>query len=59
MKRNRGAARCSISGHTFGHAFEAECGYDGRLLHGEAVALGMVLAFRLSEAMGICQSRQC
>jgi 3-dehydroquinate synthase len=35
-------------GHTFGHAFEAEVGYDGRLLHGEAVSLGMVLAFDLS-----------
>lgn len=39
-------------GHTFGHALEAEAGYDGRLLHGEAVAVGMVLAFRLSAALG-------
>lgn len=38
-------------GHTFGHVFEAEVGYDGRLLHGEAVALGMVLAFDLSARM--------
>ena len=35
-------------GHTFGHAYEAIAGYDGRLLHGEAVALGMVRAFDLS-----------
>ena len=41
-------------GHTFGHAFEAEAGYDGRLLHGEGVALGMVLAFELSRRMGLC-----
>lgn len=41
-------------GHTFGHALEAECGYDGRLLHGEAVATGMVLAFQLSVKMGLC-----
>ena len=41
-------------GHTFGHALEAEVGYDGRLLHGEAVAIGMVMAFRLSEALGHC-----
>jgi 3-dehydroquinate synthase len=31
-------------GHTFGHALEAETGFSSRLLHGEAVALGMVLA---------------
>jgi len=36
-------------GHTFAHAFEAYCGYDGRLAHGEAVAAGMAVAFRLSE----------
>lgn len=35
-------------GHTFGHALEAAAGYDGRLLHGEAVSIGMVLAARLS-----------
>ena len=42
-------------GHTFAHAFEAEAGYDGEaLMHGEAVALGCVLAFRLSERLGLC-----
>ncbi|MBF0268927.1 MAG: 3-dehydroquinate synthase [Alphaproteobacteria bacterium] len=40
-------------GHTFGHAFEAELGYDGRMLHGEAVALGMLLAFDLSARLGL------
>ncbi len=35
-------------GHTFGHALEAETGFGERLLHGEAVALGMVLAARYS-----------
>lgn len=39
-------------GHTFGHALEAELGYDGRLLHGEAVAIGMVMACRLSALLG-------
>lgn len=42
-------------GHTFGHALETTAGYDGRLLHGEAVAIGMVMAFDLSVRMGICE----
>ena len=41
-------------GHTFAHALEAAAGYDGRLLHGEAVSIGMVLAFRLCVKMGLC-----
>jgi 3-dehydroquinate synthase len=41
-------------GHTFGHAFEAWCGYSDRLLHGEAIAIGMCLAFRFSEVLGSC-----
>jgi 3-dehydroquinate synthase len=40
-------------GHTFGHALEAVTGYSHRLLHGEGVAIGMVLAFRLSVALGL------
>jgi 3-dehydroquinate synthase len=35
-------------GHTFGHAFEAAAGFSDRLLHGEAIALGMVCAFDFS-----------
>ncbi|MDP9423869.1 MAG: 3-dehydroquinate synthase [Pseudomonadota bacterium] len=41
-------------GHTFGHALEAETGYSDRLLHGEAVALGCVLAFDFSTELGLC-----
>jgi 3-dehydroquinate synthase len=41
-------------GHTFGHALEAEAGYSDRLLHGEAVALGCVLAFDFSAECGLC-----
>ena len=41
-------------GHTFGHAFEAETGFGEALLHGEAVSLGMVLAFRMSVRLGLC-----
>ena len=40
-------------GHTFGHALEAETGYSDRLLHGEGVAIGLGLAFQLSEALGL------
>ena len=43
-------------GHTFGHALEAEAGYDGRLIHGEAVAAGICLAYRFSAARGLCPS---
>ncbi len=39
-------------GHTFGHAFEAAAGFSDRLLHGEAVALGMTLAFAFSARLG-------
>ncbi len=41
-------------GHTFGHALEAETGFGDALLHGEAVGLGMRLAFDLSAALGFC-----
>jgi len=41
-------------GHTFGHALEAEIGYGGALLHGEAVAAGLGMAFRLSTRLGLC-----
>jgi 3-dehydroquinate synthase len=40
-------------GHTFGHALEAETGFGDTLLHGEAVAIGMVMACRLSQRMGL------
>jgi 3-dehydroquinate synthase len=40
-------------GHTFGHALEAERGYGAGLLHGEAVAIGMVLAARFSAHCGL------
>lgn len=40
-------------GHSFGHALEAAMGYGDRLLHGEAVAIGLALAFALSAEMGL------
>ncbi len=46
-------------GHTFGHAFEAAAGFDGgALLHGEAVAIGMVCAFDLSARLGLCPAAE-
>ena len=41
-------------GHTFGHALEAKTGYAETLNHGEAVAIGLRLAFDLSVRMGLC-----
>ena len=44
-------------GHTFGHALEAAAGFSDRLLHGEAIALGMVLAFGFSAKRGLLPAR--
>ncbi|MCY4303404.1 MAG: 3-dehydroquinate synthase [Aestuariivita sp.] len=41
-------------GHTFCHVLEAATGYSKRLLHGEGVAIGCVLAFELSSKLGLC-----
>ena len=43
-------------GHTFGHALEAEIGYGPDLLHGEAVAIGILMALELSSRLGLCPS---
>lgn len=51
-KPNDGRALLNL-GHTFAHALEAEAGYGGALLHGEAVAIGLVLAAHLSAALGV------
>jgi 3-dehydroquinate synthase len=40
-------------GHTFGHALEAWAGYSQRLLHGEAIAIGICLAFELCQELGL------
>lgn len=53
-ERETSGARALLNlGHTFGHALEAETGFSDRLLHGEAVALGMVLAARFSARRGL------
>jgi 3-dehydroquinate synthase len=47
-ERETGDRQLLNLGHTFGHALEAACGFSERLLHGEAVAAGMALAFAFS-----------
>lgn len=45
-------------GHTFAHALERLTRYDStRLVHGEAVAVGLCLAFRFSQRLGLCSGQ--
>ena len=53
-ERETGARALLNLGHTFAHAIEAEAGYGGRVVHGEAVAIGLTLAFALSARLGLC-----
>ena len=45
-------------GHTFGHAIESFAKYDGTIIHGEAVSIGICLAFKLSHKMGFCDQTE-
>lgn len=53
-EREAGLRELLNFGHTFGHALEAAAGFDGTLLHGEAVAIGMIQALELSRRLGLC-----
>ncbi|GAA0578453.1 3-dehydroquinate synthase [Rhizomicrobium electricum] len=53
-EQERGERALLNLGHTFGHALETATGFSDRLLHGEGVAIGTVLAFRLSVKLGLC-----
>ena len=44
-------------GHTFGHALEAWTNYSERLLHGEGVSIGCIMAFKFSQTLGLCSER--
>jgi shikimate kinase / 3-dehydroquinate synthase len=52
-ERETGDRQLLNLGHTFGHALEAATGFSARLLHGEAVAAGMGLAFEFSARRGL------
>lgn len=53
-----GGARALLNlGHTFGHALEKVTGYSSRLIHGEGVAIGMVLAHQFSAKLGLAPSQ--
>ncbi|HEY3911550.1 MAG TPA: 3-dehydroquinate synthase [Stellaceae bacterium] len=52
-EREEGERALLNFGHTFGHALETETGFSSRLLHGEAVAVGMVLAFDFAARLGL------
>lgn len=54
-ERENGKRALLNLGHTFGHALEAECGYSGILLHGEAVAIGMIMALDASVRLGLAE----
>lgn len=57
-EREESGSRALLNlGHTFGHAVETVAGY-GQVLHGEAVAMGMVAAAELSVRLGICQAEE-
>jgi 3-dehydroquinate synthase len=53
-ERENGVRALLNFGHTFGHALEAETGFGPELLHGEAVAIGMIMALDMSVALGLC-----
>lgn len=53
-ERETGLRQILNFGHTLGHAVEALAGYSSELLHGEAIAVGMSAAGRISCAMGFC-----
>ena len=53
-ERENGVRALLNFGHTFGHALEAETGFGAEMLHGEAVAIGMIMALDLSVRMGLC-----
>ncbi|WP_298915051.1 3-dehydroquinate synthase [uncultured Algimonas sp.] len=57
-ERESGTRALLNLGHTFAHALELQAGYDGGLLHGEAVSAGMDMAFEFSHRLGLCPAQE-
>jgi 3-dehydroquinate synthase len=57
-ERETGDRQLLNLGHTFGHAFEASCGFSDRLLHGEAISVGMALAMAFSARKELMPTQQ-
>lgn len=56
-EREQGCRALLNLGHSFAHAIEGLGGYDGRVLHGEAVSIGMLMAFEYSQSIGVCSGQ--
>lgn len=58
LDEKEGGIRATLNfGHTFGHVFEAENNYSDKLLHGEAVGIGMLMASKLSKNLGLLSAQ--
>lgn len=56
-EREHGCRALLNLGHSFGHALEGLAGFDGSVLHGEAVNAGMLMAFEYSQSQGLCKGQ--
>lgn len=56
---NKGKRAILNYGHTIGHAIEAASGYSGRYNHGEAIAIGMIIAAAISSKLGLMEKSDC
>ena len=55
-EKEKGIREILNFGHTFGHAIESFTGFSKKIFHGEAVILGMYLALKLSNYLGLCDT---
>ena len=56
-EKEKGVREILNFGHTFGHAIESNTGFSNKIFHGEAVILGMYLALKFSNYIGICDEK--